>query len=145
MKKPYFTPAIKVITLSSERLIATSSVLPQNESSLESEIGQLKSDLKKQKSEAQKLKKRIKQLEEAVVVVQKEHQQFQADQMPYKRIPKQVKMNKQTGTKICPECNTENPMEANYCKHCNFCFWDYEVYGASGDRGGAGKPLAEDS
>lgn len=145
MKKPYFTPAIKVITLSSERLMATSSVPSQNESSLESEIGQLKSDLKKQKSEAQKLKKRIKQLEEAVVEVQKEHQQFQADQMPYKRIPKQVKMNKQAGTKICPECNTENPMEANYCKHCHFCFWDYETYDTSGDRDGAEKPLPKDS
>lgn len=134
MKKTYFKPAIKVIKLSSERLLATSSVSSQNESSLESEIGQLKNDLKK---------KRIKQLEEAVVVVQKEHQQFQADQMPYKRIPKQVKMNKQTGTKECPECNTENPMEANYCKHCHFCFWDYKAYDASEDRDGAEKPLPE--
>mgnify|MGYP002626413798 FL=1 len=143
MKKPYFTPAIKVITLSSERLLATSSVPSQNEASLESEIAQLKGDLKKQKSEAQKLKKRIKQLEETVVVVQKEHQQFQADQMPYKRIPKQVKVNKQTGTKECPECKTENPMEANYCKHCHFCFWDYKAYDASEDRDGAEKPLSE--
>lgn len=143
MKKPYFTPAIKVISLSSERLLAASSVLSQNEASLESEIAQLKGDLKKQKSEAQKLKKRIKQLEETVVVVQKEHRQFQADLMPYKRIPKQVKVNKQTGTKECPECKTENPMEANYCKHCNFCFWDYKAYDASEDRDGAEKPLPE--
>lgn len=143
MKKPYFTPAIKVVTLSYERLLATSSVPSQNEASLESEIAQLKGDLKKQKSEAQKLKKRIKQLEETVVVVQKEHQQFQADQMPYKRIPKQVKVNKQTGTKECPECKTENPMEANYCKHCHFCFWDYKAYDASEDRDGAEKPLPE--
>ena len=143
MKKIYYKPAIKIIKLSSERLLATSSVSSQNESSLETEIAQLKGDLKKQKSEAQKLKKRLKQLEEAVVVVQKEHQQFQADQMPYKRIPKQVKMNKQAGTKECPECNTENPMEANYCKHCNFCFWDYKAYDASEDRDGAEKPLPE--
>ena len=145
MKKPYFTPAIKVITLSSERLMATSSISSQNKSSLESEIGQLKSDMKKQKSEAEKLKKRIKQLEETVFVVQKEHQQFQAGQMPYKRIPKQVKMIKEAGTKVCPECNTENPMEANYCKHCNFCFWDYEAYDAPEDRDGAEKPLPEAS
>ena len=145
MKKPYFTPAIKVISLSSERLLAASSVLSQNEASFESEIAQLKGDLKKQKSEAQKLKKRIKQLEETVVVVQKEHQQFQADQMPYKRIPKQVKVNKQTGTKECPECKTENPMEANYCKHCNFCFWDYKAFDASEDRDGAEKPSPEAS
>lgn len=128
MKKIYYKPAIKVINLSSERLLATSSVPSQNESSLESEVGQLKNDLEKQKSEAQKLKKRIKQLEETVVMVQKEHQEFQADQMPYKRIPKQVKINKQAGTKECPKCNTDNPMEANYCKHCHFCFWDYESY-----------------
>lgn len=143
MKKPYFTPAIKVITLSSERLLAASSVPSQNYSSLESEIGKLKGELKKQKSEGQKLKKRIKQLEETVVVVQKEYQQYQADQMPYKRIPKQVKVNKQAGTKECPECKTENPMEANYCKHCNFCFWDYKTYDASEDRDDAEKPLTE--
>ena len=145
MKKPYFTPAIKVITLSSECLLATSSVSSQNESSLESEIGQLKNDLKKQKSEAQKLKKRIKQLEEAVVVVQKEHQQFQADQMPYKRIPKQVKMNKQAGTKECPECNTENPIEANFCRFCAFSFKDKETKDAIEDRESSGKPISEES
>lgn len=145
MKKPYFTPAIKVFTLSSERLMATSSVPSQNETSLETEVGQLKNNLKKQKSEAQKLKKRIKQLEETVIMGQKEHQQFQADQMPYKRIHKQVKMNKQAGTKICPECNTENPIEANFCKYCNFCFWDYETYGASGERDGTEKPFSKDS
>lgn len=145
MKKPYFTPAIKVITLSSGCLLAASSVPSQNKSSLESEIAQLKGDLKKQKSEAQKLKKRIRQLEETVVVVQKEHQQFQADQIPYKRIPKQVKVNNQAGTKECPECNTENPMEANYCKHCNFCFWDYKAYDASEDRDGEEKQLPEDT
>ena len=128
MKKIYYKPAIKVISLSSERLLATSSVPSQNESSLESEVGQLKNDLKKLKSEAQKPKKRMKQLDETVVMVQKEHQQFQAGQMPYKRIPKHVKINKQAGTKECPKCNTENPMEANYCKHCHFCFWDYETY-----------------
>ena len=49
MKKPYFTPAIKVITLSSGCLLAASSVPSQNKSSLESEIAQLKGDLKKQK------------------------------------------------------------------------------------------------
>ena len=128
MKKIYYKPAIKVISLSSERLLATSSVPSQNESSLESEVGQLKNDLKKLKSEAQKPKKRMKQLDETVVMVQKEHQQFQAGQMPYKRIPKHVKINKQAGTKECPKYNTENPMEANYCKHCHFCFWDYETY-----------------
>lgn len=129
MKKPYFTPAIRVIILSFECLLAISSVPSQNESLLESEIGQLKGDLKKQKSEALKLKKKIKQLEETIVVAQKGYQQFQADQMPYKRISKQV--NNQAGTKECPECNPENPMEANYRKLCNFCFGDYEFYGGS--------------
>lgn len=129
MKKNYCRPAIKVISFSLERMMATSSSVPsEDDSPLEIEIGQLKTDLKKQKTEAQKLKKRVKQLEETIGVVRKEYQQFQADQIPYKRIHKQVKMNKQAGTKECPECNTENPMEANFCKHCNFNFWNYETY-----------------
>lgn len=127
MKNGYCSPVIEVITLSSGHLVAASSKSSNDDSSLELEIGRLKTDLKKQKSEAQKLKKRIKELEETIDVVQKEHQQFQANQMPYKRIHKQVKMNKLAGTKECPECHTENPMEANFCKHCNFNFWSYET------------------
>lgn len=145
MKKTYFRPAIKVITLSSERLMATSSVSSQNELPLESEIGQLKSDLKKQNKEAQKLKEKIKQLEETIGAVQKEHQQIQAARMPYKRIHKRVRINKQTGTKECPECNTENPMEANFCKHCNFCFWDYEAFDVSEETDGVHNPLQKES
>lgn len=111
--------------------MAASSESSKDDSSLELEIGWLNNDLKKQKSEAQKLKKRIKQLEETIDLVQKEHHQLQANQMPYKRIHKQVKMNKQAGTKECPECHTEIPMEANFCKKCAYGFWDIETIGSA--------------
>ena len=145
MKKIYYKPAIKIIKLSSERLLATSSVSSQNESSLETEIAQLKGDLKKQKSEAQKLKKRLKQLEETVVVVQKEHQQFQANQMSYKRVPGQVMISKQNETKECPKCRAMNPIEANFCRFCAFSFKDKETEDATEDRESSGKSLSEES
>lgn len=87
MKKIYYKPAIKIIKLSLERLLATSSVSSQNESSLETEIAQLKGDLKKKEIGSTKTKEAIKAIRVDCCCSSKEHQQFQANQMSYKRIP----------------------------------------------------------
>ena len=42
----------------------------------------------------------------------------------WKRVHKNVKINDKNGTKECPNCGVENPMDANFCRKCNYGFWD---------------------
>lgn len=42
----------------------------------------------------------------------------------WKRVHKNVKINDKNGTKECPNCGGENPMDANFCRKCNYGFWD---------------------
>ena len=42
----------------------------------------------------------------------------------WKRVHKNVKINDKNGTKECPNCGAENPMDANFCRKCNYGFWD---------------------
>lgn len=32
-------------------------------------------------------------------------------------------------TQICPKCNTENPVEANFCRYCGYAIYsEHNIY-----------------
>ena len=49
----------------------------------------------------------------------------------YETICKKVKVNDKNNTKECPNCATENPIDANFCRKCNYGFWDCETIASS--------------
>lgn len=69
-----------------------------------------------------KLTEVLSTLEEVV----KKNQQLRYELTQWKRVHKKVKVNEKNGTKECPNCDTENPMDANFCRKCNYGFWDCE-------------------
>lgn len=54
----------------------------------------------------------------------KKNQQLRYELTQWKRVHKNVKINNQNGTKECPNCGAENPIDANFCRKCNYGFWD---------------------
>lgn len=56
----------------------------------------------------------------------KKNEQLRYELTQWKRVHKKVKVNDKTGNKECPNCGTENPIEANYCRECCCGFWDCE-------------------
>ena len=61
----------------------------------------------------------------------KKNQQLRYELTQWKRVHKKVKINDKNGTKECPNCGTENPMDANFCRKCNYGFWDCETIASS--------------
>ena len=61
----------------------------------------------------------------------KKNQQLRYELTQWKRVHKKVKLNDKNGTKECPNCGTENPMDANFCRKCNYGFWDCETIASS--------------
>ena len=57
----------------------------------------------------------------------KKNQQLRYELTQWKRVHKKVKINDKNGTKECPNCGAENPMDANFCRKCNYGFWDCET------------------
>lgn len=54
----------------------------------------------------------------------KKNQQLRYELTQWKRVHKKVKINDKNGTKECPNCGAENPVDANFCRKCNYGFWD---------------------
>lgn len=79
-----------------------------------------------------KLKELIKDVDEIV----SKNQQLRFELMQWKRVHKQVKINDNTGQKECPNCHTENPIDANFCRKCTYPFWEIQTIGSkiSGDK-----------
>lgn len=61
----------------------------------------------------------------------KKNQQLRYELTQWKRVHKKVKINDKNGTKECPNCGAENPMDANFCRKCNYGFWDCETIASS--------------
>lgn len=61
----------------------------------------------------------------------KKNQQLRYELTQWKRVHKKVKINDKNGTKECPNCSAENPMDANFCRKCNYGFWDCETIASS--------------
>lgn len=61
----------------------------------------------------------------------KKNQQLRYELTQWKRVHKKVKINDKNGTKECPNCGTENPMDANFCRKCNYGFWNCETIASS--------------
>lgn len=57
----------------------------------------------------------------------KKNLQLRYELTQWKRVHKKVKINDKNGTKECPNCGAENPMDANFCRKCNYGFWDCET------------------
>ncbi|WP_106832053.1 zinc ribbon domain-containing protein [Parabacteroides pacaensis] len=74
-----------------------------------------------------KLVEVLSTLEEIV----KKNQQLRYELTQWKRVHKKVKINDKNGTKECPNCGAENPMDANFCRKCNYGFWDCETIASS--------------
>jgi len=61
----------------------------------------------------------------------KKNQQLRYELTQWRRVHKKVKINDKNGTKECPNCGAENPMDANFCRKCNCGFWDCETIASS--------------
>lgn len=79
-----------------------------------------------------KLKELIKDVDEIV----SKNQQLRFELMQWKRVHKQVEINDKEGTKKCPNCQTDNPIDANFCRKCTFPFWEIQTIGSriNGDK-----------
>ena len=73
------------------------------------------------------LKEDTKTLDEIV----KKNQQLRYELTQWRRVHKKVKINDKNGTKECPNCSAENPIDANFCRKCNYGFWDCETIASS--------------
>lgn len=76
---------------------------------------------------SEKLTEVLKTLDEIV----KKNLQLRYELTQWKRVHKNVKINDKNGTKECPNCGAENPMDANFCRKCNYGFWDCETTASS--------------
>lgn len=76
---------------------------------------------------SEKLTEVLKTLDEIV----KKNQQLRYELTQWRRVHKKVKINDRNGTKECPNCGAENPMDANFCRKCNYGFWDCETIASS--------------
>lgn len=74
----------------------------------------------------QQLEELIKSVEQIVL----KNQQLRYELMQWKRVHKKVKVNDSKGTKECPNCHEDNPIDANFCRKCAFGFWDCETIGS---------------
>ena len=72
---------------------------------------------------SEKLTEVLKTLDEIV----KKNQQLRYELTQWRRVHKKVKINDKNGTKECPNCSAENPIDANFCRKCNYGFWDCEI------------------
>lgn len=52
--------------------------------------------------------------------------QLRQELAQWKRTHKHVKVNIETGMKECPNCYTENPNDASFCRRCATSFWQCE-------------------
>ena len=52
--------------------------------------------------------------------------QLRQELAQWKRTHKQVKVDTEKGTKECPNCKAENPIDASYCRKCATSFWECE-------------------
>lgn len=70
------------------------------------------------------------ELMESVKQILEKNQQLRYELMQWKRVHKKVVVNDKNGTKTCPNCGHENPIEANFCRKCACGFWDCETIGS---------------
>lgn len=52
--------------------------------------------------------------------------QLRQELAQWRRTHKQVKVDTEKGTKECPNCKTENTIDASYCRKCATSFWECE-------------------
>lgn len=99
---------------------------------IETQTNQAKESTKAVSLTNDKLKELIKDVDEIV----SKNQQLRFELMQWKRVHKQVKINDNTGQKECPNCHTENPIDANFCRKCTYPFWEIQTIGSkiSGDK-----------
>lgn len=90
---------------------------------LETQITHSEQSIAVTKQNEENLTSVIETLEE----IAKKNQQLRYELMQWKRVHKKVKINDESGTKECPNCGAENPIDANFCRNCTCGFWDCET------------------
>lgn len=107
-------------------------------SSIVSELNCLLPIIEKQTANAEKgisnseeTNKTLNELAGNIEEIARKNQQLRYELMQWRRVHKRVKVNDRAGTKECPNCHEENPIEANFCKKCAYGFWDIETIGSS--------------
>lgn len=118
---------IMSVTKSSENYEAMVCQLNKLIPILENSIGHTEKSVSIAEQSSLKLSDVLDNLEEVV----KKNQQLRYELMQWKRVHKKVKINDKAGTKECPNCGSENPMEANFCRKCNYGFWVCETISSS--------------
>lgn len=118
---------IMSVTKSSENYEAMVCQLNKLIPILENSIGHTEKSVSIAEQSSLKLSDVLDNLEEVV----KKNQQLRYELMQWKRVHKKVKINDKAGTKECPNCGAENPMEANFCRKCNYGFWVCETISSS--------------
>ena len=74
---------------------------------------------------------KIGEIFESLEEILKKNHQLRYELMQWKRVHKKVKIDDKKGTKECPNCGADNPMDANFCRKCNFGFWDCQTIASS--------------
>lgn len=105
--------------------------------SIVSELNRLLPIIEKQTANAEKsidnseeTNKTLNDLAVNIEEIARKNQQLRYELMQWRRVHKRVKVNDKAGTKECPNCHEENPIEANFCKKCAYGFWDIETIGS---------------
>lgn len=74
-----------------------------------------------------------KQMTDLIGIVEQivtKNQQLRYELTQWKRVHKKVVINEMNGTKTCPNCGGENPIDANFCRKCASGFWNCETFGS---------------
>ena len=65
-------------------------------------------------------------IQELLTDIANKNLQLRQELAQWKRTHKQVKVDTQNGTKECPNCKAENPIDASFCRKCATSFWECE-------------------
>lgn len=127
-------------TLSAEIEKISSSLIDSSKdySSIVTELNRLLPIIEKQTANAEKgisyseeTNKTLNELTGNIEEIARKNQQLRYELMQWRRVHKRVRVNDKAGTKECPNCHEENPIEANFCKKCAYGFWDVETIGSA--------------
>lgn len=89
-------------------------------------IPSINNDIKTFTAISEQLKLSKNQFDELLAVIRQlanKNIQFQYELSQMTREHKSVLVNDTEGTKQCPECHTDNPIDAMYCRKCATSFW----------------------
>ena len=69
---------------------------------------------------------KLTEIQQLLTDIANKNIQLRQELAQWRRTHKQVEVDVDNGTKKCPNCNAENPIDASYCRKCATSFWECE-------------------